>query len=316
MFYIILVLINILNLINSQEFETENGCLLQFKKEDDFILNRQLETINVYAGNGYVYDLACSVADPKMRSGDKYYVIDVVLYGPNSRVSKAWREQYTTSNLFKTRNLSLSKKVTLNSIGMNSIVCSVSKYNNQVNKFTKICQKKIEINATENTVKSTNQYLHSTKLNFFQLSDLQRLAQKKKKIYHVENNNKDIANETLYESLNRTSNLTARAMLYKSIYQAKIDDDKKVTATNDLLKQSPLSKNDQNDRKLSFLQPMFIIFIFLVIFSISIGTIIYLTYNQKEYTSVLVVGDHESDSTSCESNSRDEMINNSTTISQ
>ena len=295
----------------SEEPETENGCLLQFKKEDDYNTGKQSDNVNVYVGNGYVYELGCSVADPTMRSGDKYYVIDVVMYGPNSRVSKAWREQYPTANMFKTRNLSLNKKVTLNSIGLNTVVCSISKYNNLINKFSKICQKKIELNATETNVRVTNQY-PSTKFNFYQLSDLQKLAQKKKKVYQVDT--KENLNEILNDGQNRSVNLTARAMLYKSFYSNKLDDKKSNT---DQLKQSPVTNKDvQNGKNLSFLQPMFVIFIFLVIFSISIGTIVYLTYNQKEYTSVLVVGDQESDSTSCQSNSRDEMINNSTTVSQ
>lgn len=285
--------------IFGQNFDTDNGCYLQV--ESDIARTRDVETLDVYAGNAHVYDISCIVSDSTIRSGDKYYVIDMVLYGPNSRVSKAWREQFSTSR--KYRNLSLNKKLSLNSIGINRLVCSVSKYNNLVNKFSKICNKKMDINATESNLTPTIQF-QSSNLDFFFLSDLQKLSLRKK-INRIESKK---VNLTEWENgKNDTSNLAARTMFYKGLFKSK-SDIKKVIAENDELKQ-----NEQNySSTFSLLQPIFVIFIFLIIFSISIGTIFYLTYNHKEYASV--IGDHESDLTSCQSNSQDETINNSSTI--
>ncbi|RNA25818.1 hypothetical protein BpHYR1_004898 [Brachionus plicatilis] len=283
-----------------QNVDIENGCYLQFESQE--LRTRDADTLDAYAGNGFTYDIACTVTDSTMRSGDKYYVIDLVLYGPNSRVSKAWREQFSTHR--KYRSLSLNKKISLNSIGTNTLVCSVSKYNNLVNKFTKICNKKMDINATESGLTPTVQY-QSTKFNFVRLSDLQRLSLRKK-VFRV-GPSKENGTEADHVQ-NGTSILGARAMFYKSLFESKIED-KRVTASNGPMAQSEPSHGSS----FSFLQPIFVIFIFLVIFSISIGTIVYLTYNQNEYASVM--GDHESDLTSCQSHSRDETINNSVTIS-
>lgn len=286
--------------IFGQNFDSDNGCYLQV--ESGTMRTRDAETLDMFAGNAHVYDISCIVSDSTMRSGDKYYVIDLVLYGPNSRVSKAWREQFSTSR--KNRNLSLNKKLSLNSIGTNRLVCSVSKYNNLVNKFTKICNKKMDINATESNFTPTIHY-PSTSLDFFLLSDLQKLSLRKK-VYRIESTKANL-NESA-NGKNDTSNLAARTMFYKSLFKSKSDVKKVINAEND-----QLGQNEQNyNSSFSFLQPIFVIFIFLIIFSISIGTILYLTYNQKEYASVM--GDHESDLTSCQSNSQDETIDNSTTI--
>lgn len=290
-----------LRIVLGQNLDFDNGCYLQFKSDE--LRTRDADTLDVFAGNAFVYDIACTVSDSTMRSGDKYYVIDLVLYGPNSRVSKAWREQFSTSR--KYNSLSLNKKVSLNSIGINSLVCSVSKYNNLMNKFTKICNRKMDINATESSLTPIVQY-HSTKFNFFRLSDLQKLSLRKK-VYNVETKKENVTESE--NAHNETASLAARAMFYKSLVRSN-NDQVKEAESNAQLEQI----DNKTTTNLSFLQPIFVIFIFLVIFSISIGTILYLTYNQKEYASV--IGDQESDLTSCQSNSRDETINNSTTISQ
>ena len=44
------------------------------------------------AGNAFTYDVSCHVNDPKMRPGDKYYIIDLILYG-----TSAWPKRGVSS---------------------------------------------------------------------------------------------------------------------------------------------------------------------------------------------------------------------------
>lgn len=83
--------------------------------------------LTVYAGNGYTYAINCHVNDAKMRPGDKYYVIDLIVYGPNQRVAKAWREQFTAASLFATsKSFFINKSLSFYWLGENNIVCAVS----------------------------------------------------------------------------------------------------------------------------------------------------------------------------------------------
>lgn len=257
--------------------ENENFCQLQFDNKP-----KQNDQFDAYAGNAFSYDLACSVLDSRMRSGDKYYVIDLVLYGPNSRVAKAWREQFTTLSLFKSRNLSLNKKIAFNWVGTNTIVCSVSKYNNVQNKFTKICQRSILINATENakmSTLSTRQY-QTTKSNLNILNLKQIWSFRKNESFILEDFNKTAMRV----------NLSDKAMQFRNVYKVKLEEDKKfiTTESKDTIRESPKADKSTQTKSLNILQPLSIILVFLVIFAISIGTIIYLTYNQHDYKNVKV----------------------------
>ena len=85
-----------------------------------------------------------------MKVGDKYYIIDLIVYGPNNRVAKAWREQFSISSLFKNRNMFMNKKISFRFLGLNKVICSITKYNNLLNQFTRICEKASTVNASEN----------------------------------------------------------------------------------------------------------------------------------------------------------------------
>ena len=102
------------------------------------------------AGNAFTYDVSCHVNDPKMRPGDKYYIIDLILYGPNKRVAKAWRQQFpAVASSSDGERLSLSKTVSFRSLGENTLICSASKYNSLLNKFVRTCQKSHRVNVME-----------------------------------------------------------------------------------------------------------------------------------------------------------------------
>lgn len=93
---------------------------------DETTSNSGSITEGVYAGNGHNYAINCHVNDPKMRTGDKYYVIDLIVYGPNQRVAKAWREQFTTASFMSNgKSFFLNKNLSFYWLGENNIVCGV-----------------------------------------------------------------------------------------------------------------------------------------------------------------------------------------------
>ena len=156
----------------------ENSCSLKVSYDAKNKVDSESngEELNAYAGNGFNYDVGCHTNDAKIRPNDKYYVIDLVLYGPNSRVAKAWREQFNAYTLIKNSSLllNLNKKVSFHWIGVNSLVCSITKYNNLVNKFTRICQKTIKINATEKFGAGSNSVESKPPLSYLDLLFLSR----------------------------------------------------------------------------------------------------------------------------------------------
>lgn len=283
---------------------------------------------SVYVGHNHNYDVSCQISDPKLKSDDKYYVVDLVVYGPNSRVAKAWREQYNAhGRIISSRNqLSLDKKVSFRWVGQNSIFCLVTKYNSVVNKFVKICQKTVNVNATERgadlsrpvnyidqlfMMQRTNRTRLSASLK--QLEELKNLISKQKKLLlsntsNVEEDNTNNAaeikqNSESVVSVNSThqaaenltdqgvkESLNATAMQFA--YSNEMSGLKK--NRNILLAKDPnekLSESKTSSRQVNMLQPLLIIMVFLIIFSISIGTIAYLTYHQKsssenDYSSV------------------------------
>ena len=142
-----------LNRLNSQLKtdsgpNSENTCQLQVQSET--FTAREDAVLHAYAGNAFSYEIGCHINDPMMKAGDKYYIIDLIVYGPTSRVAKAWREQFSISSLLKTRNMFMNKKISFRFLGLNRVACSVTKYNNMLNKFTRICEKSTTVNATEN----------------------------------------------------------------------------------------------------------------------------------------------------------------------
>ena len=110
---------------NTRPVEDENGnkidnCELNIESDEKLDADHQ-----VFSGNGYKYAVGCRVNDVHSNHGDKYYVIDLVVYGPNKRVSKAWHEQYQVS---EGRHISMSKEISFYWLGYSSIICSVSDY--------------------------------------------------------------------------------------------------------------------------------------------------------------------------------------------
>jgi hypothetical protein len=126
----------------------DHTCQLQVQSES--FSNKENEILSAYAGNAFSYELGCHINDPLMKVGDKYYIIDLIVYGPNNRVAKAWREQFSISSLFKSRNMFMNKKISFRFLGLNKVICSITKYNNLLNQFSRICEKATTVNATEN----------------------------------------------------------------------------------------------------------------------------------------------------------------------
>jgi hypothetical protein len=141
----------------------EAACKLSLESNDDESVLRGRDSVSssfAYAGNAFNYDITCSLNDPRMESGDKYYVIDLIVYGPNTRVTKAWREQYSADSVRKMRSIRLSKSLSFRAVGLNSIVCSITKYNNQINKFARLCQKNAKLNITERQPQQQQLQIH------------------------------------------------------------------------------------------------------------------------------------------------------------
>jgi hypothetical protein len=283
------------------------------------------EQLFAYVGNKYTYDVGCSVSDPKMKPSDRYYVIDIVLYGPNLRVAKAYREQILGGQSLKSSKLLiLNKKISFHFMGINTVVCSVTKYNNLVNKFTKLCQKTVKINATEKyePLSQTNFRAPSVNPSPSNYIDLlfnkSRLDKAQASSLASSNQQLDALQKIITQQknlwLNSEQNLANRSSIQVSTAttsQSSADDDseeddieslsvidakamKMRQDVNNLRKKSlnaALSSSSQNlevnklnsnqTKAYNLVQPLIIILIFLIIFSISIGTIAYITYHQK-----------------------------------
>jgi hypothetical protein len=114
--------------ISNGQYKTSSGdsCHLRLDfTSSNYVDGSHDET--VYAGNGFNYVINCHVNDAKMRAGDKYYVIDLIVYGPNQRVAKAWREQFTSANfVVNSKSFYLNKNLSFYWLGENNIVCAVS----------------------------------------------------------------------------------------------------------------------------------------------------------------------------------------------
>lgn len=306
---------------------TSNDYSCQLQVQSETYSTKQDISYMAYAGNAFNYEVSCHVNDAKMRPGDKYYIIDLILYGPNNRVQRAWREQFNSNILAKSKNLAINKKVSYRWLGINSFVCSVTKYNYLINKFTRTCQKTSKVNVTEKTPKydeynpfmnlltstsfygdnfifKSNQRIITTTTQAQKSTTTISLTLKNKsvnsknvikfdyydddieKTNQIKQTNKDTP--TTFSSNPVTSlNLSAKAMQFRDVYETNHHEDKKlVNDSKKLFLNSKTNKTSLNveqllNRRIKFLQPLFVITLFLIIFFISIGTIIYLTYYQK-----------------------------------
>jgi hypothetical protein len=334
------------------QFENELNTLSTPPATDSSSTVNSDDAINVFVGNGYFYDLGCQFADAKMKPNDRYYVIDLVVYQPNSRVAKAWREQFNTASLLRSasRLLALTKKASFHSVGVNTVVCSVSKYNNVLNKFTRLCQQTVRINATEKTAaspldKSSMQqpmsYLDmlfvSSRLNRTQplgaqsgpLNELEKLILKQKLVWSTNGSflasllstanssnsssnsgvplttqpvpfmpaedNIDMDYETGASAGNSSSSSSESGLNAKAMqFQRNVNEASSSNKKNSLLHDSKSSLNSATGRTTSIMQPLLIILVFFIIFSISIGTIAYLTYHQKSSASTIAGDDYSS----------------------
>lgn len=293
---------------NNEYNESEtNRCQMQINTETIMTMKRDVSS--AYAGNGYSYEIGCSVIDPNLKQGDKYYVIDLIVYGPNTRVAKAWREQFTTTSISQSRSLILTKSLSFHWLGVNNIVCSVSKYNNQINKFTRVCQTNSKINVVEKTSVSSllsstlDDKLNQQEIDLFKIASLHRqiwssstkttnnhlkssksteeyshttseefITFEKNNLNLLRNLNINETQKTNKSELTNSSlinlNLSAKAMQYRDLNEV---SDKKLVQ-NAQMNQSSIKR---------IIQPLTVVCVFLVVFAITIATLIYSTYHQK-----------------------------------
>lgn len=105
----------------------------------------------------------------------------------------------------------------------------------------------------------------------------------------------DIVNNQANESSDQVLSLKAKAMQFRNLVNA----DTKAEQLNE--KKTENVPDKRNSQKLKYFKPLAVIMLFVIVFCISICTIIYLTYHQKsnntEYDSVKVEEPNLSDET-------------------
>ncbi len=105
----------------------------------------------------------------------------------------------------------------------------------------------------------------------------------------------DIVNNQVNESSDKVLSLKAKAMQFRNLANA----DTKAEKLNE--KKTENISDKTNSHKLKYVKPLGVIMLFVIVFCISICTIIYLTYHQKsnktEYDSVKVDEPNLSDET-------------------
>lgn len=274
----------------------DNNCQMQINTELlSSVSLRKRETSNVFAGNGFQYGIGCNIFDPKLTSGDKYYVIDLIVYGPNTRVAKAWREQFTTSQIVQTnRHLTINKQLSFHWLGMNTIVCSVSKYNNLINKFTRICQKNNKINVIENkkaiildenkSIQSVlHKYIWSSILPNITTTTLTSTTPTPSSIirsteFHLKDKDLKNFNFNLINMLNTVNNNN--------------QSENNITTKVEVMKHTSNKIIMQKKRSA---QPIIVLLVFLIVFSIAIATLVYSTYRRKSVKNYHSVNIHPND---------------------
>ncbi len=240
----------------------------------------------VYSGNAFTYDIGCSVTDASLQIGDKYYVIDLVVYGQNTRVAKAWRQQFSSSTSTGTGQISLDKNMSFYYLGASSIVCSVSKYNSFTNKFSKICQTNEKLTVKENPNLPSRQ----TPVVFKSVRPLSAATTQtttavettvktvSENVFRPDNIEESTHTEGLgdkkLDNIDNTSDeiLNVRAMQYRDLFKA-ADKSKLISFL--------ASEKEVSRSKRAIIQPIILAFLFVFIFCLSIGTVAYLTYNQR-----------------------------------
>lgn len=275
--------------------------------------------LKVYAGNAFNYDVTCHVNDPKMRSGDKYYVIDLVIYGSNTRVAKAWREQFNTISLLSggnQRSLAINKNLSFYSLGQNTIVCSVTKYNSLVNKFNRLCQSTLSVQVDEKPTGVANQQpIQSLSISGSTLDDnfynqirnyvsRKHLSSSRTSTSSTSSSSSTIAPETTTVSNNssaalrnfhsKTYEFLNRKYLINNVSVIKYAEPQKLDHVNEAVE----SKELKASSRMITIKPLTIIGIFVVIFLISIATIVYLAYSQRTSSSSSAASTTSSSSTS------------------
>ena len=169
----------------------------------------------------------------------------------------------------------------------------MSKYNSLTNKFTHICQKRDQVSVKE-TDAPLNQVSNKVFKSFIANSKNELLKENifstrvtikkftKPPIIKFKSDLKVLNQTTNSLPSNKSfvqTNLSMRALQYRNLFKA-VDD--KILPTEDIQ-----TKPHANRRIL--LQPLIVLLTFIVVFSLSIGTIVYLTYYSKsihEYESV------------------------------
>lgn len=254
----------------------EKSCLIKLQSNE-----RVNDKHVVYSGNGFNYDIGCSINDPHSEIGDKYYVIDLVVYGPNTRVAKAWREQFKISKTNTGTTIALDKTLSFYWLGVSNIVCSVQKYNGLKNKFSQICQTNDQALVKENpllkVLRQEKTKIITTEPKIAE-SERAEITKSNDKIFSPNDIDDSINPDD--NTQNKTSikdNLNVRAMQYRDLFKA-----------SDIKKHNTISKSESSSSRL-LIQPIMLALMFVFIFCLSIGTIAYLSYNQRltrEYQSV------------------------------
>lgn len=274
----------------------DNNCQMQINTELlSSVSLRKRETSSVFAGNGFQYGIGCNIFDPKLTSGDKYYVIDLIVYGPNTRVAKAWREQFTTSQIVQTnRHLTINKQLSFHWLGMNTIVCSVSKYNNLINKFTRICQKNNKINVIENKkaiILDENKSIQSVLHKYIWSSILPNITTTT--LTSTTPTPSSIIRSTEFQLKDKDlKNFNINLINMLNTVNNNNQSENNITTKVEVMKHTSNKIIMQKKRSA---QPIIVLFVFLIVFSIAIATLVYSTYRRKSVKNYHSVNIHPND---------------------
>ncbi len=196
-------------------------------------------------------------------------------------MAKAWREQFTTSTSGSTGKISLEKSMSFYYLGTTSIVCSVSKYNSLGNKFSKICQTNEEVTVKENpnlpsrnptiVYKSVKPVFTTKKIT---TTSTETTTKTNENVFNPDNieEQADSLGDKKFEGDDFSDEaVNVRAMQYRDLFKA-ADKSKLITY---------LGEKEEARSRRAVIQPVLLTFLFVFIFCLSIGTVAYLTYNQR-----------------------------------
>jgi hypothetical protein len=229
---------------------------------------------DVYAGAAYEYSLRCGVKDDHTQPGDKYYVLDVLVYGPNRRVAKAWRSQFAS----RASIASVVRKISFRSLGKNSVICAVSKYNSIKNKFSNVCQSTRLFNVTEI---ENNKQVYSNKKQV-DLSSKDLISKIKSMTLQNEANSIQENEDIDEDYLENVRGKGEEAELEEEEEDEVSIQNKQTTATTTNNNKLLLVTEKIQKRKMSLIKPWPIILTLLAVFALSICTIIFLACYLKK----------------------------------